>query len=159
MLRMWYWNVCTSYKWRIKASSTTDPFLQRSGRRPLQQSKTLLVTPYSFHRMETHPLVMPSYSWDKKTCWLIARKLGNILTGDGAAAPCYIEARLSKFALETVFNPKQLTGSNRMTDVIRNLSPCRSSFRFFWLREWRVSPWVWHQKSFRITSTNCWMPV
>jgi topoisomerase-4 subunit A len=31
---------------------------------------------------------------------------GNILTGDGAAAPRYIEARLSKFALETIFNPK-----------------------------------------------------
>ena len=31
---------------------------------------------------------------------------GNILTGDGAAAPRYIEARLSKFALEVVFNPK-----------------------------------------------------
>lgn len=31
---------------------------------------------------------------------------GNILTGDGAAASRYIEARLSKFALETVFNPK-----------------------------------------------------
>lgn len=31
---------------------------------------------------------------------------GNILTGDGAAAPRYIEARLSKFALEVVFAPK-----------------------------------------------------
>ncbi len=31
---------------------------------------------------------------------------GNILTGDGAAASRYIEARLSKFALDTVFNPK-----------------------------------------------------
>lgn len=31
---------------------------------------------------------------------------GNLLTGDGAAAPRYIEARLSKFALDTVFNPK-----------------------------------------------------
>ena len=31
---------------------------------------------------------------------------GNILTGDGAAAPRYIEARLSKFALDVVFNPK-----------------------------------------------------
>lgn len=31
---------------------------------------------------------------------------GNILTGDGAAAPRYIEARLSKFALDTLFNPK-----------------------------------------------------
>ncbi|MDR0988574.1 MAG: DNA gyrase/topoisomerase IV subunit A [Prevotellaceae bacterium] len=31
---------------------------------------------------------------------------GNILTGDGAAAPRYIEARLSRFALDVVFNPK-----------------------------------------------------
>ncbi|MBQ0056995.1 MAG: DNA gyrase/topoisomerase IV subunit A [Bacteroidales bacterium] len=31
---------------------------------------------------------------------------GNILTGDSAAAPRYIEARLSKFALEVLFNNK-----------------------------------------------------
>jgi len=31
---------------------------------------------------------------------------GNVLTGDGAAAPRYIEARLSKFALEVAFNHK-----------------------------------------------------
>ncbi len=31
---------------------------------------------------------------------------GNIFTGDSAAAPRYIEARLSKFALEVLFNPK-----------------------------------------------------
>ena len=31
---------------------------------------------------------------------------GNILTGDDAAAGRYIEARLSKFALDVVFNPK-----------------------------------------------------
>ncbi|HRY32715.1 MAG TPA: DNA gyrase/topoisomerase IV subunit A [Bacteroidales bacterium] len=31
---------------------------------------------------------------------------GNILTGDNAAAPRYIEARLSRFANEVVFNPK-----------------------------------------------------
>ncbi len=31
---------------------------------------------------------------------------GNILTGDSSAAPRYIEARLSKFALEVVFNAK-----------------------------------------------------
>jgi topoisomerase-4 subunit A len=31
---------------------------------------------------------------------------GNIYTGDGAAAPRYIEARLSKFALEVAFNSK-----------------------------------------------------
>lgn len=31
---------------------------------------------------------------------------GNLLTGDSAAAPRYIEARLSKFALDVVFSPK-----------------------------------------------------
>ena len=31
---------------------------------------------------------------------------GNTLTGDGAAAPRYIEARLTKFALDITFNPK-----------------------------------------------------
>jgi len=31
---------------------------------------------------------------------------GNILTGDSAAAPRYIEARPSKFAMEVLFNPK-----------------------------------------------------
>ena len=31
---------------------------------------------------------------------------GNIITGDGAAAPRYIEARLTKFAQDVVFNPK-----------------------------------------------------
>ena len=31
---------------------------------------------------------------------------GNVLTGDPAAAPRYIEARLSKFALDVVYNPK-----------------------------------------------------
>lgn len=31
---------------------------------------------------------------------------GNVLTGDGAAAPRYIEARLTKFALEVLFNNK-----------------------------------------------------
>ncbi len=34
---------------------------------------------------------------------------GNLLTGDGAAASRYIEARLSPFALEVVFNPKTTT--------------------------------------------------
>ena len=31
---------------------------------------------------------------------------GNVLTGDRAAAPRYIEARLTPFALEVAFNPK-----------------------------------------------------
>ncbi len=34
---------------------------------------------------------------------------GNLLTGDGAAAPRYIEARLSKFALDVIYSPKVTT--------------------------------------------------
>ena len=34
---------------------------------------------------------------------------GNILTGDSAAAPRYIEARLTPFALEVIFSPKVTT--------------------------------------------------
>ena len=36
---------------------------------------------------------------------------GDVRTGDDAAAARYIEARLSKFALEVAFNPKPLTGN------------------------------------------------
>ena len=40
---------------------------------------------------------------------------GNILTGDGAAAPRYIEARLSKFALDVVLIPRLLIGNFHTT--------------------------------------------
>ena len=40
---------------------------------------------------------------------------GNILTGDRAAASRYIEARLSKFALEVVYSLKSPIGNCRMT--------------------------------------------
>lgn len=47
---------------------------------------------------------------------------GNILTGDGAAAPRYIEARLSKFAGDVVFSPKvtnwQLSYDGRKNEPI-----------------------------------------
>jgi topoisomerase-4 subunit A len=46
---------------------------------------------------------------------------GNVLTGDGAAAPRYIEARLSKFALDVVFNPK--TTDWRLSYDGRNKEP------------------------------------
>ena len=63
------------------------------------------------HTMQFHPHGDASIgdalcSSDKGFVDRLSGKLGNILTGDGAAAPRYIEARLSKFALETVFNPK-----------------------------------------------------
>ncbi len=53
---------------------------------------------------------------------------GNILTGDGAAAPRYIEARLSKFALEVVFNPK--TTEWKMSYDGRNKEPVTLPVKF-----------------------------
>ncbi|MDR2825062.1 MAG: DNA gyrase/topoisomerase IV subunit A, partial [Prevotellaceae bacterium] len=53
---------------------------------------------------------------------------GNILTGDDAAAPRYIEARLSKFALETVFNSK--TTEWKMSYDGRNKEPIALPVKF-----------------------------
>ena len=53
---------------------------------------------------------------------------GNILTGDGAAAPRYIEARLTKFALEVVFNPK--TTDWQLSYDGRNREPITQPLKF-----------------------------
>ncbi len=53
---------------------------------------------------------------------------GNILTGDGAAAPRYIEARLSKFALDVLFNPK--TTSWKLSYDGRNKEPVSLPVKF-----------------------------
>lgn len=53
---------------------------------------------------------------------------GNILTGDRAAAPRYIEARLSHFALDVVFNPK--TTEWKMSYDGRNKEPITLPVKF-----------------------------
>ena len=53
---------------------------------------------------------------------------GNILTGSSAAAPRYIEARLSKFALDVVFNPK--TTEWKMSYDGRNKEPITLPVKF-----------------------------
>ena len=53
---------------------------------------------------------------------------GNILTGDSAAAPRYIEARLSKFALEVAFNPK--TTNWKLSYDGRNKEPITLPVKF-----------------------------
>lgn len=53
---------------------------------------------------------------------------GNVLTGDGAAAPRYIEARLSKFALDVVFNPK--TTNWKLSYDGRNKEPVSLPVKF-----------------------------
>ncbi|MDD3034783.1 MAG: DNA gyrase/topoisomerase IV subunit A [Bacteroidales bacterium] len=53
---------------------------------------------------------------------------GNILTGDSAAAPRYIEARLSKFANEVLFNPKTTVWMRSYDD--RNQEPVNLPVKF-----------------------------
>ncbi len=53
---------------------------------------------------------------------------GNILTGDSSAAPRYIEARLSKFALDVAFNPK--TTKWKLSYDGRNKEPVNLPMKF-----------------------------
>ena len=62
------------------------------------------------------------------TLWCNWDRKGNILTGNKAAAPRYIEARLSKFALDTVFNPK--TTEWQMSYDGRNKEPITLPVKF-----------------------------
>ena len=77
---------------------------------------------------------------------------GNILTGDDAAAGRYIEARLSKFALDVVFNPK--TTEWKLSYDGRNKEPIALPVKFPLLlhRELRVLPWVFRVRFFLIIS-------
>jgi topoisomerase-4 subunit A len=53
---------------------------------------------------------------------------GNILTGDNPAAPRYIEARLTKFALDVAFNPKTTSWSTSYDG--RNREPVTLPMKF-----------------------------
>ena len=79
---------------------------------------------------------------------------GNILTGDGSAAPRYIEARLSKFALDVVFNPK--TTQWKLTYDGRKKEPVTLPMKFPLLlaQGVEVSLLVWLRKYSRIISLN-----
>ena len=90
------------------------------GRRTLQQrgqhsGPTSNFTPTRCpHLRRTVQLGQKAYSWT-------VRETGQILTGDMAAAPRYMEARLSKLALDVVFNTKTTDGNcpRRRTGPIR----------------------------------------
>ena len=53
---------------------------------------------------------------------------GNVLTGDSAAAPRYIEARLTPFALEVIFSPKVTTWASSYDG--RNKEPVTFPVKF-----------------------------
>lgn len=83
---------------------------------------------------------------------------GNILTGDGAAAPRYIEARLSKFALDVVFNPK--TTEWQASYDGRNKEPITLPVKFPLLLAQGVEGIAvgLSSKSYHTILTNCVMP-
>ena len=71
---------------------------------------------------------------------------GNLLTGDSAAAPRYIEARLTPFALEVIFSPKVTHGHLPMTGEIKNRLPFQLNFLFCLHREQRELQLVFPQR-------------
>lgn len=79
---------------------------------------------------------------------------GNVLTGDGAAAARYIEARLTPFALEVVFNPKTTTWLPPMTAETKNPKIFRSNSRCCLPRAWKESRSDFQPRFCRITSLN-----
>ena len=94
---------------------------------------------------------------------------GNILTGDSAAAPRYIEARLSKLALDVVFNPKttewmlSYDGRNQEPVTLPVKFPlllaqgcCPFNFRWWWPRASKGLPWGWLPRFFPTTLSSCW---
>ena len=76
---------------------------------------------------------------------------GNILTGDSAAAPRYIEARLSEFAIETVYNPKTTDWTVSYDGRKPEPVTLPVNIRFCLRRVRRESPSVCRQKSFHTT--------
>lgn len=84
---------------------------------------------------------------------------GNILTGDSNAAPRYIEARLSKFAKEVVFDPKVTNWMNSYDG--RNLEPTELPVRFPLLlaQGTEESEWVSRPRYSPTTSTSSSTPL
>jgi topoisomerase IV subunit A len=104
---------------------------------------TLLGKPCSTTRTATLRLAMRWYSWGKKICSSIPGKLGKHLTGDGAAAPRYIEARLSKFALDVVFNPKTTNWQLVVRWAqARTRNPSGENFLCCWRKALKGLPWA-----------------
>ena len=66
-------------------------------------------------------------------------KLGNILTGDSAAAPVTSKRAFPKFALDVVFNPKTTNGNCRTTDETKEPVTLPVKFPCCWHRVWKVS--------------------
>ena len=76
---------------------------------------------------------------------------GDVRTGDSAAAPRYIEARLSKFALEVAYNAQttewQLSYDGRKKEPVT----LPVNFRCCWHKVWKVLLLDFQRKFFRIT--------
>ncbi len=79
---------------------------------------------------------------------------GNILTGDSAAAPRYIEARPRSLPLTSCITPKRPSGRPVMTDATKSRATCPSNFPFCLPRAWKALPLDWHQRYCRTTSMN-----
>ena len=79
---------------------------------------------------------------------------GNILTGDRAAASRYIEARLSKFALDVIFNPKVTNWQSSYDGRRKEPINLPVKFPLCWLKVPRVLQLVYPQRFYHIILMN-----
>lgn len=111
------------------------------------------------HTMQFHPHGDASIGdalvqLGQKDLLIDCQETGEYSYGETAQPPRYIEARLSKFALDVVFNPK--TTEWKLSYDGRNKEPVTLPVKFpcCWHRVWKVSPWGFLPKYYRITSMN-----
>ena len=112
-------------------------------------------TPCSSTRMGMLLSGMPWYSWDRKTCWLTVRVTGVISSPETVRLLPVISRRVYpslRWMLSSI--PKLPNGNCHTTDEIRNQSLFLWNSRYYWRREWKVSPLDFLPRYCRITSTN-----
>ena len=117
MYQSWYLDYA-SYTILDRAIPHIDDGLKPVQRRILHSMKTLddgrfnkvaniVGNTMQYHPMAMHRSTAPLWRSDRKDLLVETQgNRGNILTGASAAAGRYIEARLSKFALDVMFDPK-----------------------------------------------------
>ncbi len=123
-----------AYRRRTQTRAAPNPALHENARRRPFPTKSPIswATPCSTIRMATRLYMMLFVQLGQKDLLVETQgNWGNILTGASAAAGRYIEARLSLFALDTLYKPQ----SNGMGHELRrpqnaNRSLCPPNFRF-----------------------------
>ena len=162
MLPTWFWNVrCLT--WTTGWNPCSVVYYTRwrrwmTGgliRWPISWEVRWLIT-----RMEMPLLRMPWCSWDRRTCWWIARETGEISWREMMRLPDVISRRVFRsLPWRWLLTRRRRTGSCHTTVGRESRWRYPWSSRYCWLKGWKVLQWGWPRRYCRIISTSCWMPV